>query len=88
MRVLGQRFPHDVDAAVGKLSRYVAKNKAVTAAAAAAVLERGTEDDSAVIEAANREAFREEALSSLLVSSFAGAELAPRLPLQPEVGVV
>lgn len=72
---------------MGKLSRYVAKSKVSTAAAVAAVLEDGGDDDSDVIEAASREAFKEEALSSLLVSAFAGAGLAQHLSLQSEVCV-
>lgn len=70
---------------MGKLSRYVAKGKVTTAAAAASVLEEGGDDDSDVIEAASREAFKEEVLSSLLVATFAGAELAQHLALQSEV---
>lgn len=85
LRVLGQRFPNEVDSAVGKLSRYMAKSKVATAAAAATVLEDGGDDDSDVIEAASREAFKGEALSTLLVSTFVGAELAQHLALQSEV---
>lgn len=85
LRVLGQRFPHDVDAAVAKLSKYIARGKAESAAAAAAALAEGEEDADSSAETARRETRREEALSSLLVSTFAGADLAARLPLQPEV---
>lgn len=85
LRVLGQRFPQDVDAAVAKLSKYIARSKTESAAAAAAALEEEGEEDVDVAKTARREARREETLSSLLVSTFAGADLAARLPLQPEV---
>lgn len=87
--MLGQRFPQEVDAEVGKLTRYVARCN--REAAAEALQEGDDEEDgdgdgkSAVTERAKREAFREKALSSLLVSTFAGAELAQHLPLQQEV---
>lgn len=90
MRVLGQRFPADVDAAVRKVSRLVSKVKAAAVAAAAAVAsteEGGDTDDNDLLCAANREVLREEALSALLVSTFAGAELAPRLPLEHVEGM-
>ncbi len=81
LRVLGQRFPQEVDAAVARVSRTVAKAKA-------AALKQGAQsddDDDGKLEAVRREAvLREEALSSLLVSTFAGAELAQRLPLQQQ----
>lgn len=76
LRVLGQRFPQEVDAAVGKISRSVAKTKAA--------LPGESEDEDNTKEAKREAAQREEALSSLLVSSFAGAELAQRLPLEHE----
>lgn len=65
---------------MGKISRSVAKTKAATAKAAL----KGESDDEAedfTKEAKREAAEREEALSSLLVSTFAGAELAQRLPL-------
>lgn len=81
LRVLGQRFPQEVDAAVGKISRNVAKTKAATAKAAVREGESDDDDDDGIEEAKREAAQREEALSSLLVSTFAGAELAQRLPL-------
>lgn len=86
LRVLGQRFPQDVDAAVAKLSKYIARSKSESTAAAAAALDAEGEDVD-LVKTARREARREEALSSLLVSTFAGADLAARLPLQPEVSL-
>ena len=83
LRVLGQRFPQQVDSAVAKISRNVDKTKA------ASLRERGGSDDdeSGVIEAAKEKATsRQEALSCLLVSTFAGAELAQRLPLEQQQG--
>lgn len=81
LRVLGQRFPQQVDAAVAKMSRNVAKAKA-------AALKEGAhsdDDDDDKLETVKREAvLREEALSSLLVSTFAGADMAQRLPLQQQ----
>lgn len=85
LRVLGQRFPQDVDAAVAKLSKYVARSKSESAAAAAVAFEERGEEDVDASKTAGREARREETLSSLLVSTFAGADLAARLPLQLEV---
>ena len=85
LRVLGQRFPQDVDAAVAKLSKYIARSKSESTAAAAAALDAEGEDVD-LVKTARREARREEALSSLL-STFAGADLAARLPLQPEVSL-
>lgn len=77
---------------MAKLSKYIARSKsesaAAAASAAAAVLEEGGEKDVDVAKTARREARREEALSTLLVSTFAGADLAARLPLQPEVSFV
>eukprot|EP00903_Cladosiphon_okamuranus_P012984 g12116.t2 len=79
LRVLGQRFPQEVDSAVAKISRNVAKAKA-----ASLQEEGGSGDENGdTIKAARQEAaLTEEALSSLLVSTFAGAELAQRLPLE------
>lgn len=84
LRVLGQRYPREVDAAVGKVSRYVAKSKQASEAAAASAEDDGIE----LVQAAEVDAFREATLSALLVSTFAGAELAQRLPLRDEVGLV
>lgn len=82
LRVLGQRFPQEVDSAVAKISRNVAKTKAASLRE-----DVGSGDDSDDTKAARREAaLREEALSSLLVSTFAGAELAQRLPLEQQQG--
>lgn len=76
LRVLSQRYPEEVDAAVAKISRSVAKAKAA--------LQQDDEGTDAVgAMTAKREAdLKEEALSSLLVSTFAGAQRAPHLPLQ------
>ncbi|CAM9545090.1 unnamed protein product [Scytosiphon promiscuus] len=87
LRVLGLRFPQEVDAAVAKISRSVSKAKTAAARADDATLQESDSDndDTAAgrAEAAKREAMlKEEALSSLLVSTFAGAELAQRLPLE------
>lgn len=68
---------------MAKISRNVAKTKAASLREDAG----GGDDDSDDINAARREAaLREEALSSLLVSTFAGAELAQRLPLEEQQG--
>lgn len=80
LRVLGQRFPQEVDAAVAKMSRSVAKAKA----AALRIGPQSDDDDDNQAAVRRETALREEALSSLLVSTFAGAELAQRLPLQQE----
>ena len=82
LRVLGQRFPQEVDSAIAKRSRYISKSKAAAAAAAAAAVKDGDKlevDDQA--EAVDRATFEEEAFSSLLVAAFSGAGLASRLPL-------
>lgn len=71
---------------MAKISRNVAKAKAATSKATPQEDAGSGNDDGDCIEEARQEAaLREEALSSLLVSAFAGAELAQRLPLdQPE----
>lgn len=85
--MLGQRFPQEVDSAVAKISRSVAKTKAPTSKATLREDVGSDDDDSDDIKAASQEAaLREEALSSLLVSTFAGAELAHRLPLEQQQG--
>lgn len=71
-----------MDAAVGKITRSVAKIKEATARAAQ---EEDVEDDAQ--EAKREAAQRDEALSALVVSSFAGADLAQRLPLAKEQDV-
>lgn len=87
LRVLGQRFPQEVDSAVAKISRNVAKTKAATSKAGLREDDGSSDDDGDDIKAARQEAaLREEALSSLLVSTFAGAELAQRLPLEQQQG--
>lgn len=84
LRVLSQRYPEEVDAAVAKISRSVATAKA--AASKAALQDDDDEGNHDVgVMAAKREAHvKEEALSSLLVSAFAGAQLAPHMPLQQQ----
>ncbi|CAM9175365.1 unnamed protein product [Ectocarpus sp. 12 AP-2014] len=83
LRVLSQRYPDEVDAAVAKISRSVAKAKVATAKAALLEDDEGT--DAVGSMTAKLEAhLKEEALSSLLVSTFAGAQLAPHLPLQQQ----
>lgn len=83
LRVLSQRFPHEVDKEVAKLSRSLSKSKASAAAAlAAADDEDHLEGD--VAKEARREAFREGVLSSLLVSAFSGAGMVSHLPLEQE----
>ncbi|CAM9439904.1 unnamed protein product [Ectocarpus sp. 6 AP-2014] len=83
LRVLSQRYPEEVDAAVAKISRSVAKAKAATAKAALQDDDEG--NDAVGVMTGKREAYlKEEALSSLLVSTFAGAQLASHLPLQQQ----
>lgn len=72
---------------MAKISRSVAKMKAATSRAILREDVRSGDDDGDDIKAARREAaLREEALSSLLVSTFAGADLAQRLPLEQQEG--
>lgn len=89
LRVLGQRFPQEVDSAVAKVSRNVAKARAATSKASLRD-DDGSDDadgDGDDINAAREKAaLREEALASLLVSTFAGAELAQRMPLEQRQG--
>ena len=83
LRVISQRFPNDVDQEVAKFSRSLFKSKTSAAAAlAAADDEDDVEGDMA--EKAKREAFREEALSSLLVSAFSGAGMVSHIPMERE----
>eukprot|EP00752_Nemacystus_decipiens_P002133 g2034.t1 len=83
LRVLGQRFPQEVDSAVAKISRNVAKIKA---ASLQEDVENGDDDGDDIKTAREEAALREEALSSLLVSTFACAELVQRLPLEQQQG--
>lgn len=81
LRVISQRYPNDVDQEVAKISRSLFKSKASAAAAlAAADDEDDVEGDMA--KKARREAFREEALSSLLVSAFSEAGMVSHLPME------
>ncbi|CBJ49062.1 conserved unknown protein [Ectocarpus siliculosus] len=82
LRVLSQRYPEEVDAAVAKISRSV--TKARTATAKAALQDDDKRNDAGVMTAKREAHLKKEALSSLLVSTFAGAQLAPHLPLQQQ----
>lgn len=59
------------------------KRKA-SAAAALAAADDEEDVDGDMAEKARREAFRQEALSSLLVSSFSGAGMVSHIPLEQE----
>lgn len=75
-----------MDAAVGKLTRHIAKSK--NAAKVAVVALEGVDGDEEserereLSKTARRETLRGEALSSLLGASFAGAQMVQRLPLE------
>lgn len=68
---------------MAKINRNVAKTKAASLREDAG---SGDDDGDSIKAARHEAAVREEALSSLLVSTFAGAELAQRLPLEQPQG--
>lgn len=69
LRVLGQRFPKEVDSTVSKVDRYVS-NLSTSAK------EKGVKSG------IKRATFRGDTLSTLLALTFAGADDAHRVPLQ------
>lgn len=89
--VLAQRYPGEVESALGKLRRATSKKKAASAAASLALAvneedawagDGGNDDDGGCVVAASRDAFHEESLSSLIASTFVGVELAHHVPFQ------
>lgn len=73
LRVLGHRYPDQVEASIGKLNRSTSKKKSVSAGS---IETAGGDGD------VGRDAFNAETLSSLVATTFVGAKLVHHVPFK------